>query len=72
LALPYNETIGEVTKQFKVPGKEIFLILHKDINTMRCSDLNSGIERERVLKDGDVLALSGLVTRSRGHGARIV
>ena len=72
LALPYNETVGELIKQLKVPEKEIFLVLHNGKNIMRYDDLNSIIDKERIIRDGDVLALSGPVTRSRCHGVRIV
>jgi len=72
LALPYNETVGELIEQLKVPEKEIFLVLHNGKNIMRYDELNSDIDKERIIKDGDVLALSGPVTRSRDHGARIV
>ena len=41
LALPYNETVGELIKQLKVPEKEIFLVLHNGKNIMRYDDLNS-------------------------------
>ncbi len=64
LALPYNETIGEIIKQLKVPEKEIFLVLHNGKNIMRYDDVNPVIDKERMIRDGDVLALSGPVTRS--------
>ena len=72
LALPYNETVGELIKQLKVPEKEIFLVLHNGKNIMRYDDLNSIIDKERIIRDGDVLALSGPVTRSRCHGVQTV
>ena len=72
LALPYNETVGELIEQLKVPEKEIFLVLHNGKNIMRYDELNSDIDKERIIKDGDVLALSGPVTRSRCHGVRTV
>lgn len=72
LALPYNETVGELIKQLKVPEKEIFLVLHNGKNIMRYDDLNSIIDKERIIRDGDVLALSGPVTRNRCHGVRTV
>ena len=72
LALPYNETVGELIEQLKVPEKEIFLVLHNGKNIMRYDDINSVIDKERIIRDGDALALSGPVTRSRCHGVRIV
>jgi len=72
LALPDNESVGELIKQLKVPEEEIFLVLHNGKNIMRYDGLNSVIDKEKIIRDGDVLALSGPAIRSRGHGARMV
>jgi hypothetical protein len=72
LTLAQPMTIGEVLNSLPVPENEIFLLLHNGRNVMRGFGCNAGIEKERVLKDGDRLALSGPVPFSRGYGSAVV
>lgn len=69
LALPDNETIGELIKQLKIPEEEIFLVLHNGKNIMIYDGLNSVIDKEKIIRNGDVLALSGPVIKRRDHDA---
>ena len=72
VTLDQRMTIGEVLNTLPVPESEIFLVLHNGRNVMRGFGFNSGIEKEHVLKDGDILALSGPVPFSRGYGSAVV
>jgi hypothetical protein len=72
LLLKEPRTIGDVVEMLKVPESEIFLLLHNGRNVMQGFGFNSGIEKERVLKEGDILAFSGPVPFSRGYGSAVV
>lgn len=72
LLLKEPMTIGDVVKMLNVPESEIFLLLHNGRNVMKGFGFNSGIENERVLKEGDTLAFSGPVPFSRGYGSAVV
>ncbi len=67
-----NLTVGEILKSFSVPENEIFLLLHNGRNIMRGVGFNAGIEKDHLLKDGDILAFSGPIPFSRGYGAGVV
>jgi hypothetical protein len=70
--LPSRATVGDVLRRLDVPESEIFLLLHNGRNIMRGFGFNSGLERERVLANGDVLAFSGPVPFSRGYGSPVI
>ncbi|MDH3671867.1 MAG: hypothetical protein OES46_11990 [Gammaproteobacteria bacterium] len=70
--LPKGTTVGAALRHIDVPEKEIFLLMHNGKNIMRGFGFESGIETERILKDGDILAFSGPVPFSRGYGSPVV
>ncbi len=72
LSVPDNATVDDVLRRLPVPEADVFLAMHNGANIMRGYGFGSGIERQRVLHDGDVLALSGPVPFSRGYGAAVV
>ena len=72
LSLPTGSRVSDALHQVPVPESEIFLALHNGRNIMRGFGFESGIECDRPLTDGDVLALSGPVPFSRGYGSPVV
>ncbi len=72
LSLPAGARVSDALHQLPVPESEIFLALHNGHNIMCGFGLESGIEYDRRLTDGDVLAFSGPVPFSRGYGSPVV
>ena len=64
--------MADALRQLPVAESEIFLALHNGHNIMRGFGFRSGIECDRPLTDGDVLALSGPIPFSRGYGSPVV
>lgn len=72
LMLPEGSTVGDALERLDVPEQEIFLLTLNGRNVMRGFGFGSGIETERELQEGDVLALSGPVPFSRGYGSPVI
>jgi len=71
MSFPAGSTVGDIVDAFGIPLKEIFLVMRngRDI-TPGC--IGQVINRDVVLDDGDVIALSGPVPYSWGYGAPVV
>ena len=69
LELAAGSTIGDVLQRFGIPTGELFIAL---INGRDLSLGPSELRLERLLDEGDVLALSGPVPHSWGYRAPIV
>ncbi len=72
LSLPEGATIGDALRRLPVPVQEIFLLTLNGRNVMRGFGPESGIETERPLFEGDVLAASGPIPFSRGYGSPVI
>ncbi len=72
VTLADGSTVGDALERLGLPEEEIFLLLHNGRNIMQGFGFNSGIDKDRILHDGDVLAFSGPIPFSRGYGAAIV
>lgn len=70
LDLAAGATVAEVVRRFQVPAERIFLVLVNGRDVTR--DLGGPVNLDRVLEDGDTVALSGPVPYSWGYGAPVV
>jgi ThiS family. len=68
LEIAEGSRVGDVLAQLKIPAHEIHVVLLNGRNIMD----DDGIETERRLEPGDVLALSGPVPWSKGYGSAVV
>lgn len=70
LSLPAGSTVGDILRQVGVPAPEVFLALRngRDIT----ASLYDGLNTEKAVEDGDVIALSGPVPYSWGYGSPVV
>ncbi len=70
LRLPAGSDVGDVIRHFGIPAREIFLVFVNgtDITPSLYADLRT----DRVLDEGDVVALSGPVPYSWGYGSPVV
>lgn len=70
LSLPAGSTVGDVIRRFGIPMPDVYLALvnGRDITPT----LGGGINENRILDEGDVLALSGPVPFSWAYGAPVV
>jgi hypothetical protein len=72
LELPVGACVGHLINEFRIPLREIFLVLRNG------RDITPGIYQggvvnvETNLEDGDVIAFSGPVPYSYGYGAPVV
>lgn len=70
LDVPAGTAIGDLACRFRVPPDEIFLVLLNGKDVTR--QLGAPVNLDRVLDNGDEVALSGPVPYSWGYGAPIV
>lgn len=71
-SFPAGTTVGELIASFRIPLPEIFLVLRNGRDISPGLYEGGNVNREAVLDDGDVIALSGPVPYSYGYGAPIV
>ncbi|MDA7429886.1 hypothetical protein PGB28_15585 [Primorskyibacter aestuariivivens] len=69
--LPAGSTVRDVLKAWGLPINEVFLCLcnGRDVTP---GLVGAGINADRMLDDGDVVAFSGPVPYSYGYGAPVV
>jgi len=72
LSLPTGSRVADALDSLPVPESDIFLALHNGHNIMQGFGFRSGIESDRRLTNGDVLAFSGPIPFSRGYGSPVV
>jgi sulfur carrier protein ThiS len=70
LSLPAGSTLGDVLDRLGIPQSEVFLALQNGRDVT--AGLHTGINTERTLDEGDVVALSGPVPYSWGYGSPVV
>jgi hypothetical protein len=70
LSLPAGGTLGDVLDRLRIPQSEVFLALQNGRDVT--ASLHTGINTERTLDEGDVVALSGPVPYSWGYGSPVV
>ncbi|WP_035693339.1 MoaD/ThiS family protein [Azospirillum halopraeferens] len=70
LALSAGATVGDVVRHFAIPADSVYLVLVNGRDVTRT--LGDGVNLDRELDDGDVVALSGPVPFSWGYGAAVV
>lgn len=68
LELPEGSRVHEVLNRLAIPDSEIHVVL---LNGRTIGD-REGLDGDRPLRDGDVLALSGPVPWSKGYGSAVV
>ncbi len=71
LTVPAGTTVGEIASRIGLSARDIFLVLvnGRDVTPGR---VGRGINGQRALEDGDVVAFSGPVPFSWGYGAPVV
>ena len=70
LDLKAGATVGDVVRHFAIPASAVYLVLVNGRDVTRT--LGDGVNLDRELDDGDVVALSGPVPFSWGYGAAVV
>ncbi len=70
LTLPAGSTIGDVLATLAIPASEVHLALRNGSDVT--PSLHTGVNTERAVDDGDVVALSGPVPYSWGYGAPVL
>jgi molybdopterin converting factor small subunit len=72
IVLAAGATVGDIIERFKLPLKDIFLVL-KNGRDITPGLYQGGVVRmNAVVDDGDVIAFSGPVPYSPGYGAPVV
>ncbi|MGE5505192.1 MAG: MoaD/ThiS family protein [Actinomycetota bacterium] len=69
IELPAGTPVAELASRFRVPPDEIYLVL---VNGQDVTRRPGAVNLDRVLHDGDAVALSGPVPYSWGYGAPVV
>ncbi|MDA0230799.1 MAG: MoaD/ThiS family protein [Proteobacteria bacterium] len=70
LSMAAGSTLGDLLREIALPAGRVHIAMvnGRDVTP----DLNGGIEIGHLLKDGDVVALSGPVPYSWGYGSPVV
>jgi len=70
LVLPAGSSIGDILRRLGLSASQVFLALcnGRDVTASLYDEINT----ERVVDDGDVVALSGPVPYSWGYGSPVV
>ena len=70
LILPAGSSIGDILGRLRIPHCEVFLALRngRDVTP----SLYSGLNTERIVDQGDIIAFSGPVPYSWGYGSPVV
>ncbi len=72
VVLPEGATVSDALERLGLAGSGAFLVLLNGRNVLRGFGLETGLERDPPLHNGDRLALSGPIPYSRGYGSPVV
>lgn len=72
IAIEAGATVGDLIGRFKLPIREIFLVLKNGRDITAGLYQGGVVNTEAALDDGDVIAFSGPVPYSYGYGAPVV